>query len=79
MCSGVSKARRRAPLIPPLFPAPPAPFHQFKPAPGPLMAPTRKNMLAPLPSSKITKAEERAEGQVARRVYSTYFRCERHF
>lgn len=38
------------------------------------MAPTRKRMLAALPSSKITKAEERAEGQVARRVYLSYFK-----
>lgn len=38
------------------------------------MAPTRRRMLAPLPSSKITKAEERAEGQVSRRVYLSYFR-----
>lgn len=55
-------------------PPPPALPQQFKPAPGPIMAPTRKRLLAPLPSSKITKAEQRAEGRVARLVYLTYFR-----
>ncbi|PRW61038.1 multidrug resistance-associated 1 isoform X8 [Chlorella sorokiniana] len=47
---------------------------KFKPAPGPVMAPTRKGMLDPLPSSKIIKVEQRSEGQVSRRVYLSYFK-----
>lgn len=86
---------------------------QFKPRPGPIMAPTRVDLggarrrplpaaavaatpsnklasahstrsgggaggkLVASPSGKLTKAEQRAEGQVSRAVYLSYFRCVR--
>jgi hypothetical protein len=57
---------------------------QYVPKPAPIMAPTRKELLAPPPTeaaaaaaaagAKLTKAEERAVGQVDRAVYTAYFR-----
>ena len=68
------------------FHAPPPP-PQFTPKPAPVMSPTRANLLAPLAApaggaagvgpggdGKLTKAEERAVGQVDKAVYLTYFR-----
>ena len=55
-------------------------FLQFVPKPAPIMAPTRKDLLVPPPSeaaaagAKLTKAEERAVGQVDRAIYTAYFR-----
>lgn len=56
---------------------------QYVPKPVPVMAPTRKDLIAPpqppgrpaTPASgKLTKAEERAVGRVDRAVYGAYFR-----
>ncbi|PSC76242.1 multidrug resistance-associated 1 isoform X1 [Micractinium conductrix] len=59
---------------------------KFTPKPAPVMSPTRANLLAPLAApaggaagvgpggdGKLTKAEERAVGQVDKAVYLTYF------
>ncbi len=63
----------------PLSPDPPPP--QAAPKPVPAVGPTRATLAAAAlgkpakqPSGQLTKAEERAVGQVDRQVYLAYFR-----